>query len=118
VLGRKGSVGTVHWIPGEYWPHDTTLWVRDFHGNDRRYVYHFLRSFPLLDYESSTANPSLNRNRLHPVEVMWPNRSLQPVIVARVDELMGLLDRLEARLTDARTAHVAFAAAAIHHLDA
>jgi type I restriction enzyme S subunit len=68
VLGRKGSVGTVHWIPGAYWPHDTTLWVRDFHGNDRRYVYHFLRSFPLLDYESSTANPSLNRNRLHPVE--------------------------------------------------
>jgi len=29
---------------------------------------------------------------------------------------MGLLGRLEARLTAARTAHAAFAAAAVHHL--
>jgi hypothetical protein len=31
---------------------------------------------------------------------------------------MGLLDRLEARLAAARTTHAAFAAAAVHHLDA
>lgn len=39
-------------------------------------------------------------------------------VVARVDELMGLLDRLEERLAAARTAHVAFAAASVHYLDA
>lgn len=96
VIGRKGSVGRVHWVPEDYWPHDTTLWVKDFHGNDPEYVYWFLRSFPLLDYESSTANPSLNRNRLHPVEVMWPERSLQAELVDRVKGIFALCDSFEA----------------------
>jgi type I restriction enzyme S subunit len=38
-------------------------------------------------------------------------------IVARVDELMDLLDRLEARLTAARAAQAAFAAAAVHRVE-
>jgi type I restriction enzyme S subunit len=47
-----------------------------------------------------------------------PPAAEQRRIVARVDELMDLLDRLEARLTAARTAHAAFAGAAVHHLGA
>ena len=39
-------------------------------------------------------------------------------IVARVDELMGLLDRLAARLIVAQSTHGSFASAAVHHLDA
>lgn len=38
-------------------------------------------------------------------------------IVAKVDELMALLDKLEARLRDATEMQGAFAAAAVHHLD-
>jgi type I restriction enzyme S subunit len=39
-------------------------------------------------------------------------------ILARVDELMSLFHRLEERLAAARTTQGAFAAAAVHHLDA
>jgi type I restriction enzyme S subunit len=77
LLGRKGSVGSVHFIDEPYWPHDTTLWVREFNGNDARFVYHFFRHFPIKEYEASTANPSLNRNNLHPVQVWWPPKPLQ-----------------------------------------
>ena len=35
-----------------------------------------------------------------------------------LDQVMGSLDRLEQHLTDAAAAHDAFAAAAVHHLDA
>jgi len=35
VLGRKGVVGSVYYVSSDYWPHDTTLWVKDFHGNPR-----------------------------------------------------------------------------------
>ena len=49
--------------------------------------------------------------------VTLPPLAEQHRIVARVDELMGLLDALEARLTTARDLHAQFAAAAVHHLD-
>ncbi|EMK3566187.1 restriction endonuclease subunit S, partial [Salmonella enterica subsp. enterica serovar Meleagridis] len=41
VLGRKGSLGTVFYIDGPYWPHDTTLWVKDFKNNNPIFVYYF-----------------------------------------------------------------------------
>lgn len=30
IIGRKGTLGTVHFLDRDYWPHDTTLWVKDF----------------------------------------------------------------------------------------
>jgi hypothetical protein len=92
---RQVGNGKVWQPPSHFrWPHDTTLWVKDFHGNDPEYVYRFLRSFPLLDYESSTANPSLNRNRLHPVEITWPDPELQPELVHWIRRGFALCDRL------------------------
>jgi type I restriction enzyme, S subunit len=77
LLGRKGSVGRVHYIEDNYWPHDTTLWIKDFNNNNPVFVYHFFRLFPILRFEASTASPTLNRNRLHPLQVFWPDKELQ-----------------------------------------
>ena len=44
ILGRKGVVGSVYYIDSDYWPHDTTLWVKDFHGNHPHFVYYFFKS--------------------------------------------------------------------------
>lgn len=41
VLGRKGVVGSVYYIPSDCWPHDTTLFVKDFRGNVPRFIYYF-----------------------------------------------------------------------------
>ena len=38
VIGRKGSLGTIHYVNGPYWPHDTTLWSKDLKGNHARFV--------------------------------------------------------------------------------
>jgi type I restriction enzyme S subunit len=77
LLGRKGSVGRVHYVEENYWPHDTTLWVKDFKKNNPLFVYYFFKMFPIAHYEASTSNPTLNRNRLHPVDVLWPPHDLQ-----------------------------------------
>ena len=36
VIGRYGSLGSVHWVTEPFWPLNTSLWVRDFRCNDPR----------------------------------------------------------------------------------
>lgn len=69
VIGRKGSLGTAFYIKSNFWPHDTTLWVKDFKGNDPYYIYCLLQSLHLEKLDSGSANPTLNRNYVHEVEV-------------------------------------------------
>lgn len=90
VLGRKGTIGTVFYITNDYWPHDTSLWVRDFHGNDPRFVYYFFKSIAsdLAALDVGTANPALNRNHVHPIVIQWPEISEQRAIA----RILGLLD--------------------------
>lgn len=33
ITGRYGTIGEVHYVEGDYWPHNTTLFVKDFKGN-------------------------------------------------------------------------------------
>lgn len=90
VLGRKGVVGSVYFINEDYWPHDTSLWVKDFHGNDPRFVYYFFRSIApkLASLDVGSANPTLNRNHVHPISVVWPSVGLQ----REISRLLSLLD--------------------------
>jgi type I restriction enzyme S subunit len=89
VLGRKGVVGSVFYIDQDYWPHDTTLYVKDFHGNNARYVYYFFQDIAkeIANLDVGSANPTLNRNHLHPYAVKWPNRNIQNCIVAILSSL-------------------------------
>ena len=90
VLGRKGVVGSVYFIPSDYWPHDTTLWVRDFHGNNPRFVYYFFKWMAprIATMDVGSANPTLNRNHVHPIEVRWPPLPEQRAIA----HILGTLD--------------------------
>ena len=88
VIGRKGTLGKAFYIPGRYWPHDTTLWVRDFKGNHPKFVYYFMSKLDVSWLDTGSANPTLNRNHLHPVVVTWPSPSEQQSIA----EVLGVLD--------------------------
>ncbi len=90
ILGRKGVVGSVHYVESNYWPHDTTLWVKNFHGNDPRFVFYFFKSFSaqLVSLDVGTANPTLNRNHVHPIKIHWPFVHEQQNIV----EILAALD--------------------------
>jgi len=74
ILGRKGVVGSVFYVEVDYWPHDTSLWVKDFHGNHPRFVYYFFKSVAaqIARMDVGSANPTLNRNHVHPIRVSWP----------------------------------------------
>jgi type I restriction enzyme, S subunit len=88
VTGRYGTLGQVYFITEDFWPHNTTLFVKDFHGNDRRFVYYLLGSMALESKSSVSAVPGVNRNDLHRLRVMCPPLPIQ----RRVAEILGRLD--------------------------
>jgi type I restriction enzyme S subunit len=90
VLGRKGTLGTVFYLNEQFWPHDTSLWVKDFKGNEPRYVYYFFLSISAIikKMDVGAANPALNRNHVHPMSIFWPNLANQKAIA----HILGKLD--------------------------
>ncbi|MFZ1264963.1 MAG: restriction endonuclease subunit S, partial [Anaerolineae bacterium] len=94
VVGRKGSAGTVHFIAGEFWAHDTTLWVRTFHGNHPRFVYYVLCHLDLKRFDTGSANPTINRNIVHPEIVQFPPPDEQRMIASFLDDVFDKTGRM------------------------
>lgn len=90
VIGRKGTLGTVFFIDKPFWPHDTTLWVTDFHGNEPRYAYYFLKTLRLAEFDVGAANPTLNRNHIHGLPIRLPDRAAQ----GRIADVLSVYDDL------------------------
>jgi len=72
VTGRYGTLGEVFFVPRDFWPLNTTLYVEDFKGNDQRFVAYFLRVLNLADRSGAAAVPGVNRNALHLLPVRKP----------------------------------------------
>ncbi|MGA8351454.1 MAG: restriction endonuclease subunit S [Isosphaeraceae bacterium] len=100
IVGRKGTLGTVHFCEGDFWPHDITLWVREFGGNHPRFVYYFLLHMRLESYDVGAANPTLNRNHVHPLIVRWPDVESQRRIAEYLDRASGTVDPLIAKVNE------------------
>lgn len=88
VTGRYGTIGEVHWVDEDYWPLNTALYVRDFKGNDEKFIYYFLHSIDYYSYSDKAAVPGVNRNHLHKAEVCIPPIPEQRAIAS----ILGALD--------------------------
>lgn len=80
VTGRYGSIGEVFYIEEDYWPLNTSLWVKDFHDNDVKFIYYLLSNFDFKKFSDKTGVPGVNRNDLHAVKVNIPPLSEQKKI--------------------------------------
>jgi type I restriction enzyme, S subunit len=83
VTGRSGSIGNVFFVEEDFWPLNTVLYVKDFQGNDPRFVFHLLKKFELQRFASGAGVPTLNRNFVHDELVHLPPLSEQHRIVPR-----------------------------------
>jgi type I restriction enzyme S subunit len=90
VIGRKGTLGSIHFVEGDYWPHDTTLWSRDLRGNDARFIYYFLHTIDFKRFDVGNSNPTLNRNHIHALPVCIPPLPAQ----RRISEVLCAYDGL------------------------
>ncbi len=105
AIGRSGAaIGKATYVPGAYWPLNTCLFVRDFKGNDPRWVHRILGGIDFAAFNSGSAQPSLNRNFLQEIPVARP-----PVVEQRA--IVEVLGALEEKI--AANAHVCNAAGAL-----
>ena len=92
VTGRSGSLGTVMHVSGDFWPLNTTLWVKEFKLVGMHYANHLLASMQLEQYNGGAAVPTLNRNDVHRVEVLCP-----PSLLLRMfeDQSSGIVKQID-----------------------
>lgn len=71
TVGRSGSVGKVHYYEQPTWAHNTVLFVKDFKGNNPKYLYYFLKNLHLdkMFENGSSVIPSLDRKLVHSLVV-------------------------------------------------
>lgn len=102
VIGRYGSLGSVHWVTTPFWPLNTSLWVKDFKGNDERFVSYLLQTVT-VDGSTASAVPGVNRNHLHKLPVQLPGLPTQrrvAAVLSAFDELIEINERRIALLEE------------------
>lgn len=88
VTGRYGTIGEVFYITTDFWPLNTSLYVRDFKGNEPRFISYLLRSIDFSAYSDKGAVPGVNRNHLHEAKIRLPPVAMQ----SRIAEFLGSVD--------------------------
>jgi len=107
ITGRYGTIGQVYFVDRDFWPLNTTLYVRDFKGNDAKFIHYYLKTLDFLAYSDKAAVPGVNRNHLHEASVTLPGLATQKEIAA----FLGALDDRIALLRETNTTLEAIAQA-------
>lgn len=74
VTGRYGTLGRVFFIEADFWPLNTALYVRDFKGNDPRFVAALLESLELGRNNGAAAVPGPDRLSAEPNNIYCVNK--------------------------------------------
>ncbi|OHA40027.1 MAG: hypothetical protein A3J31_00055 [Candidatus Taylorbacteria bacterium RIFCSPLOWO2_02_FULL_48_16] len=72
ITGRSGTLGNIFYLSENFWPHNTTLYVSDFHGNDPHFIYYMFKRLDLAHLNAGSGVPTLNRNHAHEIAVQVP----------------------------------------------
>ncbi len=92
MVGRSGSVGKLTYCDREYWPLNTSLYVKDFHGNDPKFLSYWLQLFPFKQYAEGVSVPTLNRNTVNDILFPLPEKDDQKAISGALDVVARSID--------------------------
>ena len=88
IIGRKGTVGAVHYSPIPCCPIDTTFFITEEDEDLIRFKYFMLNSLNLTEMNGDSAVPGLNRDAFHQLKI-----SLPPIAEQRaIANILGALD--------------------------
>jgi type I restriction enzyme S subunit len=99
VTGRSGTIGRVHFIEGDFWPHNTALWVTNFTYCHPKFTYYYLQYVGLERFGGGSGVPTLNRNDVHSFEITIPeSRDEQVQIASALADVDSLIETLEQQI--------------------
>jgi type I restriction enzyme S subunit len=102
IVGRSGgSFGQIHYVNEAFWPHNTGLFVSDFKGNNPKFIYYLFKTLNFSSLNSGSAQPSLNRNYVYPINVNVPVVSEQnriASVLSALDDKIELNNKINAEL--------------------
>lgn len=76
VTGRSGVLGRVFISHEDFWPLNTSLWVKRFKAATAPYAYQYLQAMNLARFNAGSAVPTLNRNHVHAQLAVVPRTEL------------------------------------------
>lgn len=100
TTGRSGVLGRAFYIPEDFWPLNTSLWVKEYPHSTPLHACHLLQSLDFETFNAGSAVPTLNRNHVHIIPVLLPAR---PVLEAFDRVARPLFGRVHANIRESRT---------------
>jgi type I restriction enzyme S subunit len=100
TTGRSGVLGSVFFIHGDFWPLNTSLWVKEFKRVSPAYAFHLLRGLDFEMFNAGSAVPTLNRNHVHNLPVVMPPT---PIVEAFDAQVMPLMKQQKANVDQSAT---------------
>lgn len=98
VTGRSGSLGKVQYINEKCWPLNTSLYSKDFKGNNPSYVYYFLQTMHLEQYNAGAGVPTLNQNHLQRLKIKIHPKEQQGDVAAILSAYDNLIENNNKRI--------------------
>lgn len=102
TIGRSGTVGIPQYIGSDFFPHNTSLFIKNFKGNNIKYIFYLLKELGLNSKKSGSGVPTMNRNHLHPLKInaytcVQTQQKIAAVLSA-LDEKIELNNKINAEL--------------------
>jgi type I restriction enzyme S subunit len=96
IIGRKGSVGEVNLSKTDFYPIDTTYYLKLKNDNDIFFFYYLLKTLRLNEINSHSAVPGLSREDIYSLYIPLPPLPEQKAIaevLSSLDDKIELLHR-------------------------
>ena len=96
LIGRQGALcGNINYAEGDFYATEHAVVVEQFAGTDVYWCGYFLDALNLNRYATATAQPGLAVVKINQVLIPLPPLAEQKRIVAKIEELLPLIDRYE-----------------------